>query len=147
MKIPRPIRILGWVVFPIALFIALLWGWYMIAADYGYDMVAGTYVYRGTDGSSTLVLRKDRSFVQERIRAGKSEYRNGTWSRVGEGGILLSKEFLEIGNTQPRPEGEAYGEIRKSFLELIPYLVLGTDRDNGRTFRRQFFHSATLERQ
>jgi len=143
MRLSTPLWAIGSIVLAIAAFSA----WYMVAADYGYGMVAGTYVYRGRDESSTLLLRKDRSFVQERVLAGSVEYRKGTWRRVGEGGIVLSKEFLEIRNTRPRPEGEAYGEIRKSFLELIPYLVLGTDRDNGRTFRRQFFHSATLERQ
>lgn len=138
MRIPGPIRVLGGTLLVISVF----WGWYMVAADYGYGIVAGTYVYRGAGESSTLQLKSDRSFTQERNRAGKIEYRTGTWRRVGEGGIVFSSDFLAVGNSHQRPDGEVDGSILKSFLELVPNVVL----EDGPRFHRSFFRRATLEK-
>jgi len=119
--------------------ILLFWTWYWKAADYTYTGIAGTYKYAANGETSTLVLRSDRTFQQERNRSGTSEHASGTWQRVGEGGIDLSKEFLAVSTVQAESDGFTHGEIRKVFLELIPVIVLGPDRDNGPRFHRSFF--------
>jgi hypothetical protein len=57
----------------ILLSIILFWVWYSVAADYGYSAVAGTYTLQQSGETSTLVLRPDRSFLQEVTRAGRVE--------------------------------------------------------------------------
>jgi hypothetical protein len=41
-------------------------------------------------------LNQDRSFQQQLIRDGKVENAEGSWRRLGEGGISFSKEFLKV---------------------------------------------------
>ena len=136
MRIPRPIRVLCWFVLALAVF----WVWYMVAADYGYGTVSGTYRFQQSGESSTLILKKDRTFLQERNRQGEIERTQGVWHRSGEGGIDFSKEFLPIGQVPAESDGFTYGEVQKSFLELIPSIVLGPDREHGPRFHRQLFH-------
>lgn len=70
--------------------------WYSIAANYDYGAVSGTYSLRNDRDESTLVLRKDRSFQQELKHDERVERAQGTWRRVGEGGVVFSKEFLKL---------------------------------------------------
>jgi len=141
MKTSTPIRVIGLILCAVCLFT----GWYTIAANYDYGMVAGTYEFRGANESSVLLLKKDRSFLQKRSSNGKIEFAKGTWHRSGEGGIDFSESFLEVGGVAPDSDGHAYGEIIKHFLNLIPSIVLGDDWDRGPIFHRVFFHSAELE--
>ena len=83
----------------IASAILLSVAWYCVAADYSYCAVSGTYKFEGVGEVSTLVLRKDGSFQQELSRGDKKESGNGTWRRIGEGGIVLSKNFCDIWTT------------------------------------------------
>lgn len=126
--------------------LAVLCAWYAVAADYGYGMVAGTYFYRHAGESSTLVLKKDRTFIQERVRNSKVELARGEWRRSGEGGISFSEGFLEVANIHAESDHETHGQVMKHFLSLIPYIVLGQDWDNGPKFRRHFFHLRDLEK-
>jgi len=134
VKIPKLIRVF----FGLLLALALFCGWYMVAANYDYGAVSGTYVYRRDNESSTLILRKDRTFSQQRISHGKVEQAQGTWRRIGEGGVNFSKEFLTIGGIHSESDGSVYGEVQKSFLNLVPSVVLGDDRDKGPRFHLKF---------
>jgi hypothetical protein len=136
MKVLKPIRILSWFFLALGVFCV----WYMVAADFGYEAVSGKYRFQQGGESSTLLLDKDRTFLQDRNREGKIERAQGVWHRSGEGGIEFSKEFLSIGLIPPDSDGFTYGEVQKSFLELIPSIVLGPDRDHGPRFHRQMFH-------
>ena len=127
--------------------IVLFLGWYLVATDYDYPMVAGSYAFHGSTESSTLLLKKDHSFVQERVRNGKMDKAKGEWYRYGEGGIGFTAGFLEVGGVFPASDGHTHGEVLKTFLNLIPSIVLGQDWDSGPRFRRMLFHSAKLERQ
>jgi hypothetical protein len=135
MKVPKSARIVVWIFFALAAF----WIWYMVAADYSYSAVSGTYTFRLDGEESTLVLNKDQSFQQELMRQGKVEHAQGTWRRIGEGGVVFSKEFLPVGDVQAESDGSTYGEVQKNFLELIPSIVLGPDRDHGPRFHIKLF--------
>ena len=89
--------------------------------------------------TSTLILGKDETFKQERNRSGKIEHAQGHWHRSGEGGIGFSKEFLPVGAVHAASDGVTYGEVQKSFFELVPSIVLGADRYDGPRFHREFF--------
>jgi hypothetical protein len=141
MKMSTPIRVTGVILCAICLFT----GWYMIAANYDYGMVAGTYEFRGAKESSVLLLKKDGSFFQKRSSNGKIDYAQGTWHRSGEGGIDFSEGFLEVGGVAPDSDGHTYGEVIKRLLDLIPSIVLGNDWDRGPRFHRVFLKSGKLE--
>lgn len=82
----------------------LLGIWYCVAADYSYGAVSGTYPLSLNGEVSTLILNKDRSFQQELSRDGKVERTQGSWRRLGEGGVVFSKEFLKVsGHPMARP--------------------------------------------
>jgi len=140
VKRSGPIRALIYILSAISLFFV----WYAIAADYDYGMVAGTYEFSGHGESSTLVLNKDRSFLQKRIHDGKVDYAKGTWHRSGEGGVDFSEDFLEVGGASHASDGQTYGEVIKHFLILVPSIVLGNDWDSGPRFNRAFFNSGKL---
>jgi len=110
----------------------------MIAADYSYGAVAGTYAYRSNGEESTLILKKDRTFLEEVTREGKVESAQGTWRCVGAGGVVFSREFLAVKGQQVRSDGQADGEVEKSFLELIPSIVF-EPQFHGPRFHRRWF--------
>jgi hypothetical protein len=114
--LPVPVRMGAGIV----LALALLWLWYMVAADYSYEAVSGTYMYHGDGESSTLVLRQDQSFDQQLNRDGKTVHVRGTWRRIGEGGVVLSKDFLKVKGQEIRTDGQADGEIEKRFAGFLP---------------------------
>jgi hypothetical protein len=111
----------------------------MVAADYSYGAVAGKYSFRSDGEESTLILKKDQSFQQVLTRQGKVECVRGTWRRIGEGGVVFSKEFLTVKGQKVRPDGQADGNVEKSFLELIPSIVFEPDKDQGPRFHRKSF--------
>ena len=115
--------------------------WYWFAADYSYSAVSGTYAFQSNGESSVLILRKDKVFLQARTSHGTIEHTQGTWRRIGEGGIVFSAEFLPVGQTKAESDGSVYGEVQKSFLELIPCVVLQTDGEHGPIFHRLYFSS------
>src|SRR3954466_11303941 len=101
----------------------LFWAWYCWAADYGYGAVSGTYIFRIDDQWSTLVLSRDRAFRQEVSRSGTVQRAEGSWRRVGEGGVVFSKEFLKVAGQRLRPDGEADGQIRKALGGFLVSIV------------------------
>jgi hypothetical protein len=95
---------------------ALLVGWYCIAANYDYAALAGAYSFRGDGVASKLLLHKDHSFHQEVVEKGEKKEADGTWHRVGEGGVSFSKEFLRLPGAKTFTEefGMAYGNAEDS---------------------------------
>lgn len=124
-----------------ALVLLIFCVWYWFAADYSYNAVSGTYSFQSNGESSVLILREDKVFLQERTSHGRTERTQGTWRRVGEGGVVFSAEFLPVGQINAGSDGSVYGEVQKSFLELIPSIVLY----NGPRFHRTLFHSKELD--
>jgi hypothetical protein len=90
-----------------------LWG--VSALNYSDSAAIGTYQLTNEDESSTLILKSDHTFVQERIAAGKTEHANGSWRRLGEGGLAFSREFLVVDGQEPGADGTRYGDLHKDF--------------------------------
>lgn len=131
MKMTAPARAIGTV-----FFLALLgWVWYSITADYGYRAVSGTYSFQLQGETSTLVLKEDRSFQQELAYGGKVERASGKWRRIGEGGVVFSKEFLKIPGQEVRADGQVDGEFKKN-LGLFLSIVFNPD-PGGPVFRKK----------
>jgi hypothetical protein len=63
----------------VVLVIALVIGWYCIAANYDYGALAGTYTFSGNSETLKLILKSDRTFQQELRHDGKLETATGTW--------------------------------------------------------------------
>jgi len=133
MKVPKSVRIAGGVF----LFLAAFWIWYMVAADYSYSAVSGTYTYRLNGETTTLVLRKDHSFQEELIHQGKISHAQGSWHRPGEGGIGFSTAFLKVPGEEFDADGNAHGYIHKSF-GLFFSITLAPD-PGGPRFHKKLF--------
>ena|SRR6202035_1176614 len=132
MKANASVRVTG----GILLLILVFWVWYSVAADYGYSAVSGTYTFRLNGEASTLVLRKDHTFQQELTHQGRVERAQGNWRRIGEGGVVFSKEFLRVSGQEVRPDGEADGEVQKRFLGLFLSIRFNPE-PNGPSFYRK----------
>jgi hypothetical protein len=117
----------------------LFWVWYVWAADYGYAAVSGTYTFDGNGEHSTLVLLESRVFQQELRHSGTIKRAEGTWRRTGEGGVVFSKEILKVEGQRVRPDGQADGEVRKTFGGLIFSIVFNGDK-GGPVFKKKLFH-------
>jgi hypothetical protein len=121
----KPVWVIGGLLIPIVCFV--IWG--VVAMDYGDSAAAGTYRFERSGESSTLVLNPDHTFRQTR-RLGSNEQRSeGTWRRLGEGGISFSKEFLVVTGDEPEPDGTTYSDMHKALglftsLRLRQYHVL-----------------------
>lgn len=135
MKIPASVK-LGLVGIAI---MTLLGCWYMVATDYSYSGVSGTYFFKSDQETSTLVLRGDQSFTQDLSRNGKMEHAQGTWRRVGEGGVVFSREFLKVKGQVVRSDGQADGQIEKRFAGLFPSIRF-EPQFSGPRFDRGLFH-------
>jgi hypothetical protein len=121
-----------------AVLILLFWAWYMTAADYSYKAVSGEYTFRKDGEISKLTLRPDRSFRQELNRSGTIEHAEGSWRRIGEGGIVFSREFLRIAGQTVRPDGQVDGRIVKRYLELVPSIAFEPE-PGGAVFYKRWF--------
>jgi hypothetical protein len=99
----------------VLLFLGLLVGWYVIASDYSYQAVVGIYTLKTKDANSTLILREDRTFEQTLDEHGIHKSSQGTWSRIGDGGVVFSNEFLTLPRQEPVASGEVYGAVEKAF--------------------------------
>jgi hypothetical protein len=130
----KNLRFVGWLL-PLGLFLFV--AWYVIAANYNYAAVSGMYVYRSDKETSTLILRSDQSFEQELVHDGKTQNAHGTWRRIGEGGVVFSKNFLKLSGQEVRTDGQADGQVRKRFGLLLS-LALNPD-PNGPVFYKKIF--------
>jgi hypothetical protein len=103
--------------------------WYSIATDYDDSVAEGIYDFAQDAQSSTLRLRSDHVFEQERREHGRVEHATGTWRRIGEGGIAFSREFLTVSGQERGTDGTAIADMRKNLgvfvsLEFRQYQVL-----------------------
>jgi hypothetical protein len=101
---------------------------YSVASDYGDGVASGTYHFSQDGQTSTLILKPDHSFQQELSEHGEVKRANGTWHRVGEGGVEFSKEFLAVYGQEPHADGTAFADLHKDFgffvsLHLRQYYV------------------------
>ena len=116
----------------------IIWGWYSAAANYDYKAVSGIYSVRLNGEASTLFLKDNRSFQQELTREGRVEHAQGTWRRIGEGGVVFSKEFLTLSGQEVRADGQADGEIKKR-IGLFLSIAFRPDV-GGPVFKKKLLH-------
>jgi hypothetical protein len=117
--------------------IVLFCVWYTIAANYSYGAVSGTYNFGENREASTLILKEDHSFQQGLSSNGKLESARGSWRRIGEGGVVFSKEFLRMTGQEVRSDGQADGEVKKKF-GLFLSIHLNPD-PGGPVFHKELF--------
>jgi hypothetical protein len=103
--------------------------WLAVATDYGDSVAVGKYRFAGNGETSTLVLKPDHSFQQDLQIGNTKQHGEGTWRRLGEGGIAFSKEFLIVSGDEPGPDGTTYSDMHKALglflsLRLRQYHVL-----------------------
>lgn len=91
--------------------------------DYGDSVAAGTYIFKRSGENSVLVLNPNHTFLQTRRFGNVTQQAQGTWRRVGEGGIAFSKEFLVVTGDEPGPDGTTFCDIHK-LLGVFPSLRL-----------------------
>lgn len=97
----------------IAILLACLVWWWM-SWDFSDRFVAGRYIARSKGQRTILVLNADHSFNQE-IRANTATvHANGSWRRIGEGGIVFSENFLRLSNAATG-DNEIYGNLDNTF--------------------------------
>jgi len=119
----------------VLLLTALFVCWYVIAANYYYGALAGTYVLNRDAERCTLDLRSDRTFTEKLICEGRFQEVQGTWHRYGESHVSFSREFLMMSGEEVNADGEAHGEFSKT-LGLRPCLTLAPLPD-GPKFRKK----------
>ena len=107
-------------------------------ADYSYCAVSGVYKAEGGGATSILRLNDDLTFKQETHRGDETLRARGTWRRIGEGGIVFSKEFLRANGESARADGQVDGEVVKrfGFFFTIPIQSSG---GGGRVFYKRPF--------
>lgn len=94
--------------------IACLSLWATAAMDYGDSVAVGTYQFERDGETSTLVLNPDHTFRQTRRQASSEQHSQGTWRRLGEGGISFSRDFLVVSGDEPEPDGTTFADMHKT---------------------------------
>jgi hypothetical protein len=113
----------------LAVFVAALCFWGIVAFNYGDDVAVGTYHFAQAKVTCDLVLKPDHTFVQA-LKSGRSATRvEGTWRRVGEGGISISNAFLAVPGLMIEPDGTTFADMHKALglfvtLHMRRYHVL-----------------------
>jgi hypothetical protein len=110
-------------------FVIVLCVWGIAAFNYGDEVAVGTYYFAQASVACELVLKPDHTFVQELTYGGSAARAQGTWRRVGEGGISFSNAFLEIPGTMIEPDGTTVADMHKALglfvtLHMRRYHVL-----------------------
>lgn len=93
--------------------------WFVVASDYSDAAASGTYQWANNGMRSTLVLRPDHSFWQELRDSSGVQNAEGTWRRLGEGGVAFSRDFLTLPGQQRGEDGTAYSDMQRKFGILI----------------------------
>ena len=104
---------------------AIFWFGYIWIADYGDGVASGTYEALAEGQRTTLVLRPDHTFHQTRVSSGATLQGDGTWRRIGEGGIVLSGSVLALPGQRLMPNGDAYATLNKT-AGIWPHSSLST---------------------
>jgi hypothetical protein len=129
--------------------VVLFFGWWYVASNYDYSALAGTYTFRQHDVKVTLTLRRDRTFHQELKTQSGSQRADGTWRRIGAGGVVFSLGFLRVpgakdyreefpDRTYGTPEDEEYFGHFEKVLGLYTILKLNPDPLGPTLYRRIF---------
>jgi hypothetical protein len=130
----------GWFVLTLV-FAWLVWAfWYVEAGNFNDNNVCGTYVIQLNGEASTLVLRHDHSFSQERNISGKTLHAQGSWRLFpsdSQSHISFSSDFLKLPGQELNPDGTAYGQLKNRFGFLS--LTLAPEPD-GPTFYKRWLH-------
>lgn len=130
VRLPRWSKIvLFLLIFPAA------WGWYVVAADYDYPALSGTYVFSSGGEKCTLNLRPDETFTQVLSIDGKIQSVQGTWHRYGEAHVSFSEDFIPLVGEDLKPLGKPHGQFDKT-LGFFPTLTLAP-LPGGPTFHRK----------
>ena len=74
--------------------------WFVIASGYDYADLAGTYTTKADGVSFSLILSPDRTFHEELQDSAGPKSADGSWRRIGEGGVAFSGEFLRLPGQQ-----------------------------------------------
>lgn len=104
--------------------IAILWFGYMWLADYGDGVASGTYEALADGQRTTLVLKPDHTFHQTKASSDGPEQGDGTWRRIGEGGLVFSGTILALPHQRVMSNGEAYGTLNKTAGIWPPFISL-----------------------
>jgi hypothetical protein len=112
--------------------------WFVIASDYSDAAASGTYRLVHDGVRSTLDLRPNHSFRQEVNDSSGMRRAEGTWRRVGEGGISFSPDFLTLPGEQRGEDGTAFSDMERKFgiwirLSLRTYTVVWYGRTDPAT--------------
>src|ERR1700745_166114 len=94
--------------------IALFFGWYVVAADYDYRALAGTYVGAGNGAKHTLKLASDHTFSDEIDDSRNRRMVQGQWRRYGESHLSFSNQFIKVPGQELNAAGEAHGQFEKT---------------------------------
>jgi hypothetical protein len=145
MALNRSARAAGITLLVIVLFCV----WFNIASDYDPPRLAGTYIFQKANVSSTLRLKADETFTQTLTADGQTKHAQGTWHRIGEGGIVFSGAFLRLPGQRSFADSpgsdealwqqpEFYGHFEK-ILTVYPKLSLDGG-DNEVVLHRRLFY-------
>jgi len=104
--------------------IAVFWFGYIWIADYGDGVASGTYEALADGQETTLVLRPDHTFHQTRVSSGVPVHGDGTWRRIGEGGLVFSGAVLALPHQRLMPNGDAYATLNKTAGIWPPFISL-----------------------
>jgi hypothetical protein len=102
--------------------------WFISASDFSDSVFCGTYKLVQDNERSILTLKPDHTYQQELSGSGRIQHASGTWRKLGEGGVVFSKEFLVLTGQEPGADGTSYGEIHKT-LGLVPSSLVLKDYD------------------
>ena len=100
--------------------------------------MSGTYSFDDGIEKATLILSSNRSFQEDVIRGGKSVRAQGSWRRIGQGGIVCSNGFFKLAGQEMRPTGEAHAEVKKRYFGLLPWIQFDPD-PGGPRFHKMMF--------
>ena len=104
--------------------LAVFWFGYIWIADYGDRVASGTYEALADGQKTTLVLRPDHTFHQTRVNSGVLVQGDGTWRRIGEGGLVFSGAVLALPHQRLMPNGDAYATLYKTAGIWPPFISL-----------------------
>ena len=112
--------------------IVIFWFGYIWVADYEDGVASGKYEALADGQRTTLVIRPDHTFYQTRLSRGLSVEGQGTWRRIGEGGLVFSGKMLTLPHQRQTPDGDAYATLNKTAGRLAPVYIsrLHNDRAN-----------------
>jgi len=104
--------------------LAIFWFGYIWVADYGDGVASGTYEAIADGQRTTLVLSPDHTFHQTRVSSGVPMQGNGTWRRIGEGGLVFSGAILALPHQRLMQNGDAYATLNKTAGIWPPFISL-----------------------